>query len=319
MPWLIGIDEAGYGPNLGPMVQTAVGFRTPAAPCDLWELLGKAVRRQGKEDEDPRIVIDDSKKVYAAGKGLGDLEAGVLAALGCGSLELPTTIGRLLERIAPAAIPELQGEPGIQLDDALPAVADPRELMESAQLFRAAREAAEVSAAWICCQITPPSVFNARLETRDNKADVAAHGLCLLIRAACAAAAGHEPMHFAIDRQGGRIYYSALLQTACPDAWIDVVQETAAKCCYSQRSHRELHWSFEVEAESRHFCVALASMVSKYVRELLMRQFNRYWQVHVPGLKPTAGYPQDAVRFIAEIRPAMQRLGIAESTIWRRK
>ena len=24
MPWVVGIDEAGYGPNLGPLVQAAV-------------------------------------------------------------------------------------------------------------------------------------------------------------------------------------------------------------------------------------------------------------------------------------------------------
>ena len=63
--------------------------------------------------------------------------------------------------------------------------------------------------------------------------------------------------------------------------------------------------------------VALASMISKYVRELLMREFNRYWLAHVPGLKPTAGYPQDAVRYIDAIRPALLKLGIAERAVWR--
>ena len=44
MPWLVGIDEAGYGPNLGPLIMTAVACRVPAdqrivvvavtRPCD---------------------------------------------------------------------------------------------------------------------------------------------------------------------------------------------------------------------------------------------------------------------------------------------
>ena len=39
MPWHIGIDEAGYGPNMGPLLQTAVGVRFPAKPRDGWRAL----------------------------------------------------------------------------------------------------------------------------------------------------------------------------------------------------------------------------------------------------------------------------------------
>ncbi len=60
-------------------------------------------------------------------------------------------------------------------------------------------------------------------------------------------------------------------------------------------------------------------MTAKYLREVLMREFNAFWQRHVPGLKPTAGYPGDAARFLDAIRPAAQRLGIAEAALWRRK
>jgi hypothetical protein len=60
-------------------------------------------------------------------------------------------------------------------------------------------------------------------------------------------------------------------------------------------------------------------MASKYLRELLMLEFNRFWQTHVPGLKPTAGYPGDSARFLAEVRDAAARLGISEAALWRRK
>jgi hypothetical protein len=50
--------------------------------------------------------------------------------------------------------------------------------------------------------------------------------------------------------------------------------------------------------------VALASIVSKTIRELWMDVFNGYWCSRVPGLRPTAGYPNDSKRFRAAIEPA---------------
>src|SRR5437016_4219233 len=35
MPWLIGMDEAGYGPNLGPFVMSAVACKVPEGPAGL--------------------------------------------------------------------------------------------------------------------------------------------------------------------------------------------------------------------------------------------------------------------------------------------
>jgi ribonuclease HII len=49
---------------------------------------------------------------------------------------------------------------------------------------------------------------------------------------------------------------------------------------------------------------ALASMFAKYLRESAMVLFNRWWAERVPGIRATAGYPQDARRFIKEIEAA---------------
>jgi hypothetical protein len=43
-------------------------------------------------------------------------------------------------------------------------------------------------------------------------------------------------------------------------------------------------------------------MVSKYLRELLMGNINRYFAGFDAGLKPTAGYWTDGLRFIQEIK-----------------
>src|SRR5262249_20661765 len=82
---------------------------------------------------------------------------------------------------------------------------------------------------------------------------------------------------------------------------------------------RQVRFAFQPRADSEHFCVALASMISKYLREIFMLEFNRFWQERIPGLARTAGYYGDATRFYAEMRPAMQELGIAEETVWRKR
>ena len=62
---------------------------------------------------------------------------------------------------------------------------------------------------------------------------------------------------------------------------------------------------------------ALASMASKYLRELAMRALNAFWCREVPNLKPTAGYPQDAKRFKAEIAEKQTELGVEDRILWR--
>jgi hypothetical protein len=129
-----------------------------------------------------------------------------------------------------------------------------------------------------------------------------------------------EALHVVIDKHGGRNRYAAMIQDALPGGFVAAVAEGRDHSRYQVIGlERPVEVTFEPRADVRHFCVALASMASKYLREVLMREFNDFWCGHVPGLKATAGYPGDAERFFAAIRPAAARLGIAEAALWRRK
>ncbi len=81
--------------------------------------------------------------------------------------------------------------------------------------------------------------------------------------------------------------------------------------------HADLH--FEVGCDHRRFPVALASMLAKWARETWMEQFNQFWCEQVPGLEPTAGYPQDARRFFDAISDAMKVRGISTDMMWRKR
>jgi hypothetical protein len=58
-------------------------------------------------------------------------------------------------------------------------------------------------------------------------------------------------------------------------------------------------------------------MTAKYVRELFMLSFNRYWQRRKAGLDPTAGYGKDAWRFVREVAPLLEADGLTESDLVR--
>jgi len=104
------------------------------------------------------------------------------------------------------------------------------------------------------------------------------------------------------DKHGGRNYYLPLLSRSFPDAWIDRGAEGANLSRYTIRDRtRRLELSLVPRADQSDGLVALASIVSKTVRELWMDVFNAYWRARVPGLRPTAGYPVDALRFRLEI------------------
>src|SRR4051794_32927907 len=97
MRW-VGIDEAGYGPNLGPLVMTAVVAEGPEdRPPDLWADFAATVVRAGGTDS--RLWIDDSKKIYRGGFGLDRLETPCLTPLAASGREPPITLGGLLEAL----------------------------------------------------------------------------------------------------------------------------------------------------------------------------------------------------------------------------
>ena len=130
---------------------------------------------------------------------------------------------------------------------------------------------------------------------------------------------GNGPISVLCDKHGGRNRYAALLNEHFFEGFVEVRGEGRQSSTYRfGPRERRVEFQFRAKAES---CLpaALASMASKYLRELAMEAFNAFWTARVPNLAPTAGYPQDARRFRAEIAAKQRELGIDETILWRKK
>ena len=144
--------------------------------------------------------------------------------------------------------------------------------------------------------------YNALVATVRNKSNVLFTQTCALIQNVLDAFPDTD-LHVVVDRQGGRVHYRDSLLRMFPGMGLRIVSEDQDLSSYVlSNAMRSVHMSFRIKAEAHSLPVALASMVSKYVRELLMGQINRYFQGLCPDLKATAGYWQDGQRFIKEIR-----------------
>lgn len=300
MAWLIGLDEAGYGPNLGPLAQAAVAVRVPAVDDCPWRLLAGRVCRLADAVDGP-LIVDDSKAVYAGGAGLGRLERALFAAS-------PVAVGATWADVLRGLHPAEAGEPDVLAECWL-------DLTEVAPPPTRPLDCDGLAAAAL---LTPAGRFNRVADAAGSKAAVLHDGLLSLLRCHDGLFADGEPVRYTIDKQGGRHFYAALLSQAFPDGWVRAVRETPTESEYHILNlGRDVTVTFTPKADANHFVVAYASLVAKCLREVCMRQFNRFWIGHVPGLKPTAGYPVDARRFYSAIVPAMGRLGIAPAAVWR--
>jgi ribonuclease HII len=318
MPWMIGIDEAGYGPNLGPLVQAAVALWIPDGDSAGWKTLRRVVRRCGVK-ADHRLLIDDSKAVYSR-YGLEVLERGVLASLRL----MEATVGDVLRRatVAGEGIGDILAcEAWYDPSQATPMVATSEDV-HSAFSTLAAGVPDEVGVGWFGDAIIVPTPrFNQIWDEHGSKAIVLSLGLTELIPAALDGLRHDgEPVVVQCDKHGGRNFYAAMLQEVFPNGWIVTERESAEESRYRvELLDRPVTVIFRPRADAESVAVALASMFCKYLREVCMLQFNRFWGKHVPGIRPTAGYPGDAKRFFDEIRPAMAKLGLTDDQVWRKR
>jgi hypothetical protein len=318
MAILIGTDEAGYGPNLGPLVISATVWRVPdeLAEDDLYRALRRVVRIDASGDK--HIAIADSKALYKPGCGLADLERGVLAAAAQSGTRIRSWRDAW-QTLAPRDAVYLDEVPWYENYDAeLPLDLEVAELETACLRLAAGLREADVSLLEMRSVAVFPSRFNKLLDRHESKGAVLSQETIELVRHVLDKCDDANVI-IQCDKHGGRNRYSAILQTVFPDYLAEVVRESREASVYRWHAKsRRVEIRFVAKGES-FLPAALASMASKYLRELAMRAFNAFWKEHLSDLKATAGYPVDAKRFKQDIEAVRTKLGIEDRILWRRK
>jgi len=320
MAYLIGTDEAGYGPNLGPLVVSATLWELPREllDCDLYDRLGDVVSAGATRGDVDRLAIADSKRLYQSGGSLAALERGLLSMLAV-SGRRPGCWRTLIDALDPSCREDLSALPWHdRFDVPLPVHADAAQIDFAAMRMQAAMQRAGIQCRAIRSRVVFPNRFNQLIDELGNKSTLLTTVTLALVKQLLDPLES-QPVLIQCDKHGGRNKYGPMLQQAFPDHLVEVRREGREVSVYRWGPpQRRFEIRFQAKGE-RLLPSALASMASKYVRELAMRALNEFWCSRVPDLKPTAGYPADAKRFKAAIQTTQAELGIDDKVLWRVK
>jgi ribonuclease HII len=323
---VIGVDEAGYGPSMGPLTICATAWRVPET-LDVSQLtqrlepefLAKPIQRGTNH-----IPIGDSKKINREAFGKVGLNLG--ASFLC--YELDGTQVSDWDRCL-AALAEIDWHRLLEIpwyaaceskyDQDLKSFG-----MDLTAFFQNGRKKLGLLGMQLVdlqMRVLDEPEFNKQVDLAGNKSNVLSETSLKLVREVISKVAqSGESIEVFCDKHGGRNRYQGVLSFCFDDEWFsaDVEGRTCSRYTATWREH-PLSIQFQVDGDTI-FPSAAASVMAKWTRESLMERLNAFWCSKVAGsLAPTAGYYVDAVRFAGQIEATSASMNIGREQWWRKK
>ena len=173
---LAGIDEAGYGPLLGPLVVGSSAFEfdaDPSAdlPC-LWSRLKKQISKN-RSKTGRKLHVNDSKMVYSPSVGLKELERSVLAFTAAKD-RWPAQFDDFLSLTAAHAIEDLAEHGWYDIDPAetFPLEQEAASVRVQANGLRAEMDRTSTHCIYLHGRVIPERQYNRIVQATRNKSSL---------------------------------------------------------------------------------------------------------------------------------------------------
>ena len=304
----IGVDEAGYGPLLGPLVIGLAAFRVedrelsadgdrPSEDARIRRRLKGyvcRVSRRARAEALP-VPIDDSKRVLQR-HGVEGLARGVGAFAAALDQAPPAHLEDLIVRYTDRRPEGYAEAPWFEDLHRVPLPTYPwTGPLEDRWARRGVRA--------LDLRVLPADApeLNQSFASLQNKANVLGLLSATLLLSVLDRHPG-EDAQVVMDRHGGRLDYSGYLAQVFPFSAVCPLAGPRGESRYRvDLPDRCLHIRFVTKGDQVSLAVSWASMAAKLTRELFMRRFNQWFAERCPGLKPTAGYTTDGRRFLDDV------------------
>ncbi|MGA2070452.1 MAG: hypothetical protein ABSG97_03810 [Sedimentisphaerales bacterium] len=308
MAILVGIDEAGFGPILGPLVVSSSAFRVPdnLVWANHWEILRASISDK-RISLKGRLLIVDSKKAFTRTIGIKHLRRTVLGTLKHLGSE-PKNLTDLISSLCPDCLEHIAEYPWYKKAGDYPLGGDDGDISIAVSMLRADLANQHIELLGLKSRCLEVAHYNQMVTAVDNKAKVLFTAVAELMQSAMRDFA-NDDLDIVVDRQGGRCHYQHQLQLMFGESQLRIIHEDQDRSSYEMKTNnRKIRVHFVVGADSKFLPVSLASMACKYLREVLVENINNYFLSFNPAIKPTAGYWQDGLRFIEDIKTHIPNL-----------